>query len=184
MAINIEATIRWKGYNPNDLSPSSGKRVWVNCENCGKGRWVTYHAYRDLCKSCAMKKAYKNPLARKKVSDGVIKAHKDDPMINEKKRESQLRRFENLSECERQAEGARKTWKDLSVREKRIHGIKKVYDEMDDSGQQIVNHHYIYDFNDLSKYTIPVTRSEHTTIHNNLRAAGIEVPCINILKEN
>ena len=61
--------------------------------------------------------------------------------------------------------------------------IKKHYDEMEDPGQQIVNHHYIYDFNDLDKYTIPVTRSEHTTIHNNLRCIGLEVPHINIMKE-
>ena len=48
----------------------------------------------------------------------------------------------------------------------------------------IVNHHYIYDFNDLSKYTIPVTTSEHVTIHNNLRRVRLEVPCINILKSD
>ena len=50
--------------------------------------------------------------------------------------------------------------------------------------KMIVNHHYIYDFNDLSKYTIPVTTSEHVTIHNNLRRVRLEVPCINILKSD
>ncbi len=51
--LNIEATIRWKGYNPNDLKPQSNKKVWANCDNCGKGRWVTYQQYYDLCYSCA-----------------------------------------------------------------------------------------------------------------------------------
>jgi hypothetical protein len=51
--INRKATIRWKGYDPNDLASNSGKRVWANCDICGKGRWVFKDAYRDLCKSCS-----------------------------------------------------------------------------------------------------------------------------------
>ena len=60
----------------------------------------------------------------------------------------------------------------------------KQYAEMDDPGEQICMHHYIYDFNDLDKYRIPVTRREHMIIHHNLRKAGLEVPCINIMKED
>lgn len=54
--INREATIRWKGYDPDDLELKSGKRVWVNCNTCGDGRWVTMrHCYNNdlnLCRSC------------------------------------------------------------------------------------------------------------------------------------
>jgi len=50
--INIEATKRFKGYNPNDLSAGSNKKVWANCDICGIGRWVYFYAYRDLCNSC------------------------------------------------------------------------------------------------------------------------------------
>ena len=57
------------------------------------------------------------------------------------------------------------------------------YDDMDNPGEQMIKHHYIYDFNDLDKYTIEVTRSEHATIHHNIRRAGLEVPCINIMKD-
>jgi hypothetical protein len=52
---------------------------------------------------------------------------------------------------------------------------------MDDPKLEMCIHHYIYDFNDLNKYTIEVTRSEHSTIHNNLRRIGLEVPHINIM---
>jgi hypothetical protein len=46
-------------------------------------------------------------------------------------------------------------------------------------GNDICKHHYIYDHNDLSKYTIKMTRKEHTILHNNVRALGIKVPHIN-----
>ena len=60
----------------------------------------------------------------------------------------------------------------------------KQYSKMDDPGQEIVTHHYIYDFNDWNKYTIKITRSEHLTIHNNLRHIGLEIPCINIMMDD
>lgn len=50
--INREATIRWKGYDPDDLKPNSNKRVWANCDMCGIGRWVIYHQSDCLCISC------------------------------------------------------------------------------------------------------------------------------------
>ena len=55
MVINREATIRWKGYDPDDLKHNSGKRVWANCDICGKGRWVCRQSYHGLCKSCSHK---------------------------------------------------------------------------------------------------------------------------------
>jgi len=30
--INREATIRWKGYDPDDLAPNSHLKVWAVCE--------------------------------------------------------------------------------------------------------------------------------------------------------
>lgn len=52
--INREATIRWKGYDPDDLKPKSGKRVWAVCEACGKGRWIRKSGYSDLCFMCSL----------------------------------------------------------------------------------------------------------------------------------
>lgn len=95
---------------------------------------------------------------------------------------SHLELYENSKEREKISTAVAKLWESPIYREKIINARKEYYNEMDDPGQEIVTHHYIYDFNDLSKYTIKVTRSEHLTIHNNLRWAGIQVPCINILK--
>lgn len=53
MPINREATIRWKGYDPDNLAINSNKRVWANCKNCGKGRWVIKQQYKDLCVRCS-----------------------------------------------------------------------------------------------------------------------------------
>ena len=46
-------------------------------------------------------------------------------------------------------------------------------------GDDIVNHHRLYDDADLSKYTMPMTRSEHTSMHNRMRENGYEVSHIN-----
>ena len=46
-------------------------------------------------------------------------------------------------------------------------------------GNDIVLHHYLYDDADLSKFTMPMTRSDHTTMHNRMREDGYEVNHIN-----
>lgn len=46
-------------------------------------------------------------------------------------------------------------------------------------GNDICNHHYIYDHDDLSKHTMKMTRSDHQKLHNLLRKLGYKVPHIN-----
>ena len=46
-------------------------------------------------------------------------------------------------------------------------------------GNDLVNHHYIYDHANPELYTMKVTRAKHTQIHNWMRKAGIVVPHIN-----
>ena len=56
--INRKATIRWKGYDPDDLISGSSKRIWVNCNGCGDGRWIAmYNCYNNinLCQACSVK---------------------------------------------------------------------------------------------------------------------------------
>ena len=55
----------------------------------------------------------------------------------------------------------------------------KAHTETMRGGNDICNHHYIYDHSDLSKNTIEMTRSDHTRLHNNMRKSGIKVPHIN-----
>lgn len=47
-------------------------------------------------------------------------------------------------------------------------------------GDDICNHHYIYDESDLSKYTMKMTRSAHARLHWLMKKANIIVPHINI----
>ena len=60
--IDEEKTFREKGYYSTDLSFGSGKPVYAICEgyDCeregGRGRWVVFSAYHNLCHKCAIKK--------------------------------------------------------------------------------------------------------------------------------
>lgn len=50
-------------------------------------------------------------------------------------------------------------------------------------GHDIVEHHYIYDHNDLSKNTVGITRSDHAKLHNVLQKLGYIVPHINMKEQ-
>ena len=50
--ILYEATIKYKGYDPEYLKPKSTLRVCCSCDQCGKVRYVRFQDYRDLCISC------------------------------------------------------------------------------------------------------------------------------------
>ena len=65
MAINEEATFKYKGYRSTDLSYGSQKKVWAVCDECGKGRWVLFQKYCDLCLHCSRS----TEEYRKKISD-------------------------------------------------------------------------------------------------------------------
>lgn len=48
-----EATIKYSGVDPDLLKHNSNKRICCSCDQCGRVRWLNYHNYRDLCKSCS-----------------------------------------------------------------------------------------------------------------------------------
>ena len=76
--INRNATIRWKGYDPNDLTKGSHKRVWVNCIDCGCGRWVEFCNASDRCRSCGQ--LFIDPRSR------ALKYYINNPEVREKLR--------------------------------------------------------------------------------------------------
>lgn len=55
MVILREATIKYKGYDPNTLTKGSHKRVCISCDECGRVRWQSYKRYQNLCVSCSNK---------------------------------------------------------------------------------------------------------------------------------
>ena len=156
--------------------------------------WVKGHNNSDPKKREKQSKTLKgrkhSDVRRKIESKASIKRFKENPVSDatcEKQSKSATKRFENPLEREKASKAATKRFGDLKEREKASDAANKRWEdplEHEKISNQICMHHYIYDFNDLDKYTISVTRSEHTTIHNNLRAAGLEVPHINILKED
>lgn len=56
---------------------------------------------------------------------------------------------------------------------------KRQYENMR-GGNDIVEHHYLYDHSDLSLNTIKITRSDHTQLHNLLLKLCVRIPHINI----
>ena len=53
--ILIKATIKYAGYNPDDLSPKSHKRICRSCDICGRVRWISKSKYNSICLLCSSK---------------------------------------------------------------------------------------------------------------------------------
>ena len=73
--ISREATIKYKGYDPDELSPGSHKRICCSCDECGRVRWVVKQQYRNICQSCSNKnRVYKKSFekTRRKMSDSRL----------------------------------------------------------------------------------------------------------------
>lgn len=51
--ILIDATIKYKGYSPLDLSKGSHKRICVSCDGCGRVRYIGFKDYNNVCASCS-----------------------------------------------------------------------------------------------------------------------------------
>lgn len=54
--ILIDATIKWKGYDPNDLPKTSEKRVCCACNLCGRVRYIRFSRGDSICRSCSGKR--------------------------------------------------------------------------------------------------------------------------------
>jgi len=100
--ININATVRWKGYSPDDLSSHSHKRVWVNCDACGCGRWVSKSQVHALCFDCSIHtKEYKKKHTKSNNTDRIKKTRSDNATIQ---------------------------WSDVGIRSKMLDGINQAWD--------------------------------------------------------
>lgn len=81
-------------------------------------------------------------------------------------------------------EGLKKYYKNPEVRKERSEALKnsdahKAASEQMRGGNDIVDHHYIYDHANTELYTMKVTRSKHYQIHHWMRKAEIIIPHIN-----
>lgn len=116
--INRNATIRWKGYDPNDLTKGSHKRVWVNCIDCGDGRWVQFNAVHDRCNSCAqlLNKSLISEDVRMNMSAGQKKRF-EDPNEIELNRLRAIKQFESVEAREIQRKNSLEQWSHQEARD-------------------------------------------------------------------
>lgn len=203
--IDLRKSAELNNMEPIDLYarfkkfPGSNKRVIRVCDNCGREDEVIYNNHPDLCRTCTTKKAreddptivqrisettfkrFEDPLEREKTSIGVKKAHVDDPTISERQSKAQKKSYQDdPTRSPRQIKNIKKTHLDNPSIGQRIgEAMSKHYAEMDDPGQEIVNHHYLYDHDDLSLNTVKMVRSDHGKLHALLRKLEYKVPHIN-----
>ena len=84
--IHRKATIKYKGYDPLELTKGQQKRVCMVCDNCGRVRWGMYQSYRSLCGSCSkLGRLIPNEM-RKKISKGMMGLNKgeNNPMFGKR----------------------------------------------------------------------------------------------------
>lgn len=206
--INEELTFKLFGYTSFNIIIGYRRPFIRSCDKCGKNEALNYldDNVSDLCRPCRTKESWinanerrkelieNNPSKRPEVRELLSRGKLSDknpnygkspsPETRQKQRDKSLGVKLSPEVCRIISNKATERYKDQSERDKQSERTQKRYDEMDDPGQEICMHHYVYDFNDLDKYRIPVTRSEHSIIHADLRRAGLEVPCINIMKED
>ena len=174
-------TIEKMGYDPLMLSYGSGRKVWAICNSCGDGRWVKFQGYHDLCNDCSKNtpeyrriqsetstEQFSTKEARDVTSEAIKQFHIDNPNAGAENSARQIQWHKDHPEA---AEGQ-------SIKLKNSDAFKAFVKKIT-GGHDIINHHWLYDDADLSKYTMPMTRSEHTRMHNYMREDGYEVPHIN-----
>ena len=62
-----EETYEKFGYYPSELTPQSGKKIVVQCDDRKEAREIVKYAYRALCKHCSAK-GERNPNVGKQMS--------------------------------------------------------------------------------------------------------------------
>ena len=162
-----------------DKYPSSNKRIIAICDNyeCREERNIIFYSYRDFCLSCSMKGNQKcidaandrwnEPGAREEMSQIKNDYWNNNDVAKDKAREIAIEQWSDQKARDIQSETLKH-----SDSQKEQHDKQR-------GGNDIVKHHYIYDHNDLSKYTMKMTRSKHTYIHWLMWKSDIKVPHIN-----
>ena len=174
-----------------------GKKLQL-CE-CGCGEYAKLgnkyiNGHQNCGRECSAKKRDKlshslkvyyqdNPEAIKRLSELMIGNKVSD--ATRKNLSQSLMGHEVTDETRKKiSESEMGCYVSDETREKLSESLNEFYSKFDDPGQLLVKHHYIYDHNDLSKYTTEMTRSRHSRLHMLMRKAGIIIPHINIKEVN
>ena len=203
--INRKVTIRWKGYDPDDLSPKSNRRVWANCDDCGHGRWASKDSYRDLCGSCSLIRRWSDSDVRDEQSKRLLNYYKKHPEVLDEMSRKGIERCDSPEFRNRMSKMMKKYIEDhpevtevfiIRMKEfreshpnaqsewiKNSNAVKALYEKMR-GGNDIIRHHHIYDHDNPKNHIVEITRSQHMSHHLWMRRNGLEVLHINITEEN
>ena len=167
----------------------SGKRIIRICDSCKENRELYFCDYRPLCRKCshntpkslkahsdATTKYFTNQCARDRLSEIMKLFHKEHPewgnshseWMIEYCKDPEVRKLMSIRAIERLS--------DQLVRDKISKSMR--------GGNDIVNHHFIYDHDHPENHTVEITRSQHTAHHHWMRRNGLEVPHLNVTEEN
>lgn len=167
------ATERWADQTERDMQSERRIEHFKDQDN------------RDILSEAKKQYFINHPEAGSEHSRRLIQLHKEHPEIGEAHSEWLIQYYKDNPEVISEFSlMIQEYWNDPKNRAK-MSEIKKnseatkVAIENMCGGNDICEHHYIYDHSDLSKYTMKMTRSHHTWLHWLMRRAGIVVPHIN-----
>ena len=165
--------------------PKSHKQIVAVCDgyDCSRERKIEFRQYRDLCVSCSLLKRFEDPKEHEKLTVTHKKRYEDDVTLTQKNSKRMTKLYEDPKEREKQSIvhfklyedpkerekisiGNKRRYEDPKEHEKTSISIKRSYAKLDDPGQQLVNHHVAYDFNNPEALTVEITRSFHGSIHH------------------
>ena len=142
----------------------SKKRIITICDRCGVEREISFYQYRDLCHKCANG----TPEHRAAMSAMKIQYHIDHPEVGKAHSERLVQYYTDHPEA------------GIAHSEKlMMSDAMKAEQERQRGGNDMLNHHMIYDHADLTKHVMPMTRAMHSRLHRVFEANGIEIPHIN-----
>lgn len=186
-------TWQFYGYHSDEIGSCSRKPIVARCDGCCQYRVLKPGDYRDLCKSCVGKNRTFSEERNRKIS----LSHLGEKNPNYGKHPSDETRLamslshtgeKNYFFGKHHTEETKHKISDakigISPSEDARHNMSEAHmgnrNESQRGGHDIVNHHIIYDCFDPLKYTMKMTRKEHSTLHYRMQRVGLKAPCINM----
>lgn len=181
------------GYHSDEIAPRSRKPIVARCDDCCQYRVLKRNDYRDLCKSCAGKyRTFSEEHCRK-----ISLSHLGEKNPNYGKHPTNETRLAMaLSRTGERNHFFGKHHTDdakhkISIANTGRHHTKEARRNMSEAhmgnsnesqqgGNDTVKHHLVYDHSDLLKYTMEMTRKEHSKLHYRMQRVGLKVPHINV----
>lgn len=171
--------------------PKSHKKVWRICEGegCNDESKVEFRVCTNLCKKCVNTIKNKSLGMREKVSKSATERWSDPAERKAARKRTTDFFIAHPEDLAAMLKRSRDYWKNqdncdrLSETMRNSDAHKALSDKMR-GGNDIVNHHYIYDHDNPDQHTIEITRSQHQAHHHWMKRNKLEVPHLNVTEKN